>query len=105
MTIGKKPDQAEVNWEETNAGISHLLLGYNYLAMKYGIPFTRIEDISIKGTLSEILVRNTSTYVSVCYTKENERIFGLVLDALLFELNDLNQHIQEIEKKIEESEE
>ena len=50
-------------------------------------------------------MRNTKTYVSATYTKENERISGLVLDALLVELNELNQHIQEIEKKIEESEE
>ena len=52
LTIGKKPDQNEINWDETNSGLAHLLLGYNYLMMKYGITYTRISDIKIKGTLS-----------------------------------------------------
>lgn len=44
-----------------------------------------------------MLVRNTKTYVSACYTRENERLFGLVLDALLEELYELNKSIQKIE--------
>lgn len=79
----------EVNWEETNAGLGHLLLAYNYLVLKYGLPYTRIEDIRIKGHLSEILIRNSEIYYPVGYGINTgsvfgaEKIFGLVMEVLL----------------------
>lgn len=32
-----------MNWEETNSGLGHLLLAYNYLAMRYNLSYTHIQ--------------------------------------------------------------
>lgn len=62
--------------------------------MKYGLGYTHIEDIKIKGTLSEILLKNQKHYFSVNYTKDNDRVFSMILEYLLMEMYELNQYIQ-----------
>lgn len=80
LTVGKKPDQIDVNWEETNTAIGHLLLAYNYLSLKYGIPYTRFSDMKIQGPLSEVKTRVSEVFYPIAYTnKESEKVFGIVL--------------------------
>lgn len=75
----------EVNWEETNTGIGHLLLAYNYLILKYNLTYTRIQDIKIKGHLSYILLRNSDTYYPIGYGITtgsitcSDKIFGILM--------------------------
>lgn len=97
LTVGKKPDQIDVNWDDTNSALGHILLAYNYLSMKYGIPYTRFECIRIKGHLSEVQLKNSQIFQPISYNgRESERAFGAIMEKMLAELWDLSQQIQEV---------
>lgn len=78
-------------------------MAFNYLILKYSLTYTRVENLRIKGSFSEILLRNTDTYFPVGYgvtigsITTTEKIFGVIMESLLAEMSDLAQHIQEIE--------
>ena len=61
------------------------MLAYNYLLVKYGLTFTKIEDVRIKGHLSESLVKGGEVYYPVGFgvAGAGEKVFGAVMEYLL----------------------
>ena len=96
MVIGKTPDSNVVNWEDTNSGLAHLLLAFNYISLKYNVRYSNIKEIKIKGTLSNILLNDSPNYYSICYTEKNQASFGEVMDTLLLALKDIDTVISSL---------
>jgi hypothetical protein len=85
-------------------GIGHLLIGLHFLALKYTYEYRRIEEIVLKGSQSEVMLRGRKRACVPLWSREGERQFGDLMEALLVEIAFLCEHILEAEN-IEYSEE
>lgn len=57
MAMGKKGENVEISWEEVSIGLGHLLIGLNFLVLKYSYDFKKIEAVRTKGYTTHITLK------------------------------------------------
>lgn len=75
MAMGRRSEGAEVVWEEVAVGLGHLLVGLQFLALKYCYEYHRIDEIVLRGAQSEVILQGRKK-ACVPMWREGDRQFG-----------------------------
>ena len=67
--MGRKPDAAEVHWEEFNVGLGHFLLGLNIFSLKYEYGMVKLQKVQLKSSLSQVLLYGKDKKCGISYSK------------------------------------
>ncbi len=76
MAMGRKAESSDISWEEVAIGLGHLLIAFNFLVIKYGYEYKKIEAIKFKGMQSELMLFGKKKAYGLINSKETERSFG-----------------------------
>ena len=79
MAMGKRSEGVDISWEEVAVGLGHLLITLNFLSMKYNYEYKLIEEIKLKGSSSEIILKNSKKRLFLWCQRDNEKLFGELL--------------------------
>lgn len=71
LAMGKKGEGMDIQWEEIAVGLGHLLVTFNLLAIKYTYEYRYIEEIKLKGMMSEVVLKSKKKRLGVLNHREN----------------------------------
>lgn len=67
--MGRKPDAAEVQWDEFNIGLGHLFLALNIFALKYEYNYVKFQQVQLKSYLTQVLLYGKDKRCPISYSK------------------------------------
>ncbi len=69
--MGKKPEVAEVQWDDFNIGLGHLFLALNIFALKYDYVYVKFQQVVLKSYATQVLLYGKDKRYPILYSKEN----------------------------------